>query len=71
MDDRLEEIATRLDAVAEELAELAIDRLRSAVEQGDTDGAAQERRITRARRAVEKAAAVLHEASHDTSVRDV
>ena len=54
--DRLRE---RLEGIAEELADLAIDRLRAAVD-GDTGAAAEERRLTRARRAVEKAANLLH-----------
>lgn len=48
----------RLEGIAEELADLAIDRLRAGVE-GDEGAAAEERRITRARRAVEKAANLL------------
>ena len=48
----------RLDAMAEELADLALDRLRAAVV-GDAGAGAEERRITRARRAVEKAANLL------------
>ena len=48
----------RLDGIAEELADLAIDRLRAAVE-GNEGAAAEERRLTRARRAVEKAAGLL------------
>jgi len=51
-------VRERLQGVAEELADLAIDRLRAAVE-GDTGAGAEERRITRARRAVEKAAGLL------------
>lgn len=63
--DRAEEIAERLEATAEELADLALDRLRFALEVGD-DGeraaaAADEKRLTRARRAVEKAAATLRQ----------
>ena len=62
-----EEIAERLTAIAEELADLALDRLRQASEelgaggQPDPSLVAEERRLTRARRAVEKAAAVLQE----------
>jgi len=48
----------RLDGIAEELADLALDRLRAAVD-GDAGAGAEERRITRARRAVEKAANLL------------
>ncbi|MDQ2825842.1 MAG: hypothetical protein M3Y04_02560 [Actinomycetota bacterium] len=54
----LDSARERLDGIAEELADLAIDRLRAAVE-GDAGAAAEERRITRARRAVEKAAGLL------------
>ncbi len=54
----LESIRSRLEAISEELADLAIDRLRQAVG-GDTGAPAEERRLTRARRAVDKAAAIL------------
>jgi hypothetical protein len=61
--DELAEVAAELDAIAERLADLALDRLRAAVDpdgEGDTNGAAaEERRITRARRAVEKASTLL------------
>jgi hypothetical protein len=61
-DEELAEVAEELDRVAERLADLALDRLRRAAdadEAGGTEAAAEERRITRARRAVEKAAALL------------
>jgi hypothetical protein len=62
VDDHLEELADRLEVVAEDLADLALDRLRSAAESDDPSPAvAEERRITRARRAVEKAAALLRD----------
>lgn len=54
----LDHLRERLERMAEELADAAIDRLRAAVE-GDAGAAAAERRITRARRAVEKAAMLL------------
>ncbi len=54
----VDHLRERLDAIAEELADRAIDRLRAAVE-GNEAAAAEERRITRARRAVEKAANLL------------
>ena len=60
-----EDVRERLEIIAEELADLALDRLRSATEDGDADAAAEERRITRARRAVEKAVALLR-GSDDT-----
>ena len=61
----VEEIAERLEAIAEEIADLALDRLHAAAGDvrrgGDPDPAviAEERRLTRARRAVQKAADVL------------
>ena len=54
----LNHVRERLEGIAEELADLAIDRLRAAVD-GNEDAAGEERRITRARRAVEKAAHLL------------
>ena len=59
----LDHLRERLEGMAEELADLALDRLRSAVD-GDPDAAAEERRITRARRAVEKAANLLGPHAH-------
>jgi uncharacterized membrane protein YccC len=66
----LDEIRSRLEQLAEELADVALDRLREAAaqarEHGDGDAmqeaAAAERRITRARRAVERAVAILSDA---------
>ncbi len=61
----LADLAERLSAIAEELADLALDRLREAadaVRNGDEPDArttAEEKRITRARRAVDKAALLL------------
>ena len=63
MADDLDAVRERLEGIAEELADLALDRLRQAAgadaEGEDGQAAAEERRITRARRAVEKAVAVL------------
>ena len=56
----LDHVRERLEGIAEELADLAIERLRAAVD-GNEDAAGEERRITRARRAVEKAAHLLGE----------
>ena len=59
------DIAERLSAIGEELADVAIERLRTASESvragGDPDPAvlAEEKRITRARRSVERAALLL------------
>ena len=54
----LDAVRERLEGIAEELADLALDRLRAAVD-GDARAGTEERRITRARRAVEKAANLL------------
>lgn len=53
-----EDIRERLRAIAEELADLAYDAVRTQAA-GDAEAAAVERRVTKARRAVERAAAAL------------
>jgi hypothetical protein len=63
----VEELAERLEAIAEELADLSLDRLRRATRgtpgaPADAAAVAEERRLTRARRAVQKAAVVLRQA---------
>lgn len=60
-DERVAEVADRLTGLAEELADLALERLRRAAdpEAPDPEAAAAERRLTRARRAVERAAGIL------------
>lgn len=61
----VEEVAERLSAIAEELGDLAFDRLREAsASAGEGNGAdpalvEEEKRLTRARRAVERAVAAL------------
>jgi hypothetical protein len=57
----LQDIRRRLEAISEELADLAIDRLRQSIDAGGTELPLDERRITRARRAVERAAGILAE----------
>ncbi len=61
MAGEFEEIRGRLEAIAEELADLAIVRLRESIDAGGSELPVDERRLTRARRAVEKAIAVLRE----------
>jgi hypothetical protein len=56
----VEDIRSRLETIAEELADLALDALRAAVESGATKSET-ERRLTRARTAVHKAARLLDE----------
>jgi hypothetical protein len=61
MAGEFQEIRERLQAISEELADLAIQRLRESIDAGGTELPVDERRLTRARRAVEKAAAILSE----------
>ncbi len=61
MAGEVDDIRSRLEGIAEELADLAMDRLRESIDAGGSQPAVDERRLTRARRAVEKAAAVLRE----------
>ena len=61
MAGEFQEIRARLEAIAEELAELAMERLRESIDAGGYELPVDERRLTRARRAVEKAAAILAE----------
>jgi hypothetical protein len=56
-----DDIRRRLEAIAEELADLAIERLRESVDAGGIELPVDERRLTRARRAVQKAAGILAE----------
>lgn len=56
-----DEIRNRLEEIAEELADLAIARLRDSIDAGGTELPVDEKRLTRARRAVEKAITLLRE----------
>ena len=61
MAGEFDDIRQRLEAISEELADLAIERLKASIDAGGTELPVDERRLTRARRAVEKAAALLRE----------
>jgi hypothetical protein len=56
-----DDVRRRLEAIAEELADLAIERLRESIDAGGTELPVDERRLTRARRAVERAVGILAE----------
>jgi hypothetical protein len=56
-----DEIRGRLEVIAEELADLAIARLRDSIDAGGHELPVDEKRLTRARRAVEKAIGILQE----------
>jgi hypothetical protein len=60
----VEAVRSRLESIAEELADMALDRLRAAVaaeseKVSSAKGSDEERLITRARRSVEKAVVLL------------
>ena len=61
MAGEFDDIRGRLEAIAEELADLAIARLRESIDAGGGELPVDEKRLTRARRAVEKAANILRE----------
>ena len=61
MAGEFDEIRGRLEVIAEELADLAIIRLRESIDAGGTELPVDEKRLTRARRSVEKAIAILGE----------
>ena len=61
----LEDIRIRLENIAEELADRALDVLREAVDKGETGRPAEERRLTRARAAVDRAVSILRDIPTD------
>ena len=65
MAGEFEDIRSRLEQISEELADLAIVRLRESIDAGGHELPVDERRLTQARRAVEKAIAVLREPDDD------
>lgn len=66
MAGEFDEIRGRLEGIAEELADLAIVRLRESIDAGGTEYPVDEKRLTRARRAVEKAIQLLEEPDDGT-----
>jgi hypothetical protein len=65
MSDDLDDICERLRAISDQLGDLALDRLREAVAEGATKAPADEKRLTRARRSVDKAIALLSQGGVD------
>ncbi len=55
MAGEFDHIRARLEIISEELADLAIERLKESIDAGGQELPVDERRLTRARRAVEKA----------------
>ena len=62
MAGEFDDIRGRLEGIAEELADLAIARLRDSIDAGGTELPVDEKRLTRARRSVEKAIHLLEQA---------
>ena len=56
-----DDLAGRLDGIADELADAGIAELRDAVERGESSRPASERVLARAERSVRKAAALLRD----------
>lgn len=59
MSPEIEELVSRLDQINEDLADLAMRRLRDSIDAGGEQLPVDEKLITRARRAVEKASVLL------------
>ena len=64
MSGEFEDLRARLSVISEEMADLAIVRLRESIDAGGSELPVDERRLTRARRAIEKAMALLEEPNH-------
>lgn len=61
----VEDLLAQLSVIEERLRDLAYDRLRAAAEDGDADAAADEKRLLKARRAVERAIVALASTSDE------
>jgi hypothetical protein len=70
MAGEFDDIRARLESISEELADLAIVRLRESIDAGGKELPIDERRLTRARRAVEKAINILAEPDDEAGAFD-
>jgi hypothetical protein len=61
-----DDIRARLEVIAEELADLAIIRLRESIDAGGSELPVDEKRLTRDRRSVEKAIHILDSSNGGT-----
>ncbi len=61
MTGQFDDIRERLEAIGEELADRAMDVLRESIEAGAQEMPVDEKRLTQARRAIEKAANLLRD----------
>ncbi len=59
MENRIADIHSRLTSIGEDLTEVSVDLLRSALEDGETKRPPLDKKLSQARRAVEKAARLL------------
>lgn len=65
MDHRIADIHLRLTSIAEELTDVSVDILREAVEAGEGRRPEIDKRLSQARRAIEKAARALEPRPED------
>lgn len=65
MAGEFDDIRGRLELISEELADLALVRLRESIDAGGGELPVDERRLARARRAVEKAIGILSDSDLD------
>jgi|ETNmetMinimDraft_1059919.scaffolds.fasta_scaffold86274_1 hypothetical protein len=70
VEDRLEDIRSRLVSISEELADLGIAALQSAIDEDGMNAKRpdSEKRLSRARRAVDKAAAIIGQTPESTTL---
>lgn len=67
MSAQIDDLCSRLDQISEDLADLAMSRLRDSIDAGGHELPVDEKLITRARRAVEKASALLRSSEGNES----
>ncbi|RZP35656.1 MAG: hypothetical protein EVA19_08695 [Acidimicrobiales bacterium] len=70
MQDRLEDISARLVSISEELGDLGIAVLQTAIDEDGVNAKRPEteKRLSRARRAVDKAAAIIGQTPESTTL---
>ncbi len=68
MSGEFEEIAGRLESIAEELADLAFLRVQESIDNGGTELPVDEKRLQKARRSVLKAASILSDRPDSTDI---
>ena len=61
MAGEFDEIRTRLETISDELTDLSIQRLKESIDAGGGELPVDEKRLARARRAVDKAVGILRE----------